>query len=179
MTSSSPLPARHSRDQARALLRQGVDPSVERASRKAAQRRDAESAFPKVAAAWLTVQQPQWADETYRKAKYVVEEYLNPALRRESIDTLSTKAAAETLAQIAKTALALALALAAKARQYLSGIVLYAIRTGLREDGNCCPSGAPSPGAKRATSRPLPKSPTPGPFWQPLMSIPSPSRAPH
>lgn len=123
--------ARRSRDAARALLRDGTDPMAAKTQRKAADRRVADSAFPKVALAWLASRRNGWADETYRKADYVVNTYLIPALRRQSIATLKSRDAADALTDIATKAPALA----AKARQYLGGIVSYAIREELREDG--------------------------------------------
>lgn len=123
--------ARDRRQQSRALLRQGKDPSAERTAKKDAQRRNTEAAFPKVAAAWLAFKKREWAEETYRKAEYVTSTYLIPVLRRTSITTLTTKQAADVLATIAQDAPTLA----AKARQYLGGITQYAIRHGLREDG--------------------------------------------
>ncbi|WP_237392687.1 integrase arm-type DNA-binding domain-containing protein [Steroidobacter denitrificans] len=71
------------------------------------------------------------AAKTYRKAEYVLDTYLIPTLRRRSITTMKSKDAADALAGIA----AKAPALAAKARQYLGGIVNYAIREELRDDG--------------------------------------------
>jgi integrase len=123
--------ARRRRDEARALLRNGKDPSAEKKAAKDAQRRNADAAFPKVAAAWLAFKKRSWAAETYRKAEYVTDTYLIPALRRTSITTMTTKQGADALAAIAEKAPALA----AKGRQYLGGIVGYAIRHGLREDG--------------------------------------------
>ena len=123
--------ARQRRDDARALLRDGKDPGGERVAVKESARRLSDAAFPTVAAAWLAFKRKEWADETYRKASYVTNTYLVPNLRRRPITTLSTKHAADVLASIAETAPSLA----AKARQYLGGIVQYAIRHGLRDDG--------------------------------------------
>jgi integrase len=120
--------ARSRRESARALLRNGTDPMADKADRKAADRRDADASFPKVAAAWLAFKRKGWATETHRKAEYVVDTYLAPALRRQSITTLKTKDAVDALQGIPPS-------LASKARQYLGGIVHYAIREGLREDG--------------------------------------------
>ncbi len=123
--------ARRRLDAARVLLRDGKDPAAERAAARDAARRDTNAAFPAVAAAWLAFKRKEWADETYRKAQYVTDTYLVPALRRRSVATLTTKQAADVLADIAQTAPTLA----AKARQYLGGIIGYAIRHGLRDDG--------------------------------------------
>jgi len=123
--------ARRRRDDAHALLRDGKDPATERKAAKVAKRQNKEAAFPIAAAAWLAYKRKEWAAETYRKAQYVTDSYLIPALKRHSITMLSTKQAADALEIIASKAPALA----AKARQYLGGIVTYAIRQGLREDG--------------------------------------------
>ena len=123
--------ARDRRDQARRTLRDGQDPSTNRAASKAAARRESLSNFEAIAQAWLAFKKPGWAPETYRKAKYVTETYLAPKLRRRSIATLTSKDAVEALAEIGRVAPALA----AKARQYLQGIVRHAEQHGLREDG--------------------------------------------
>jgi integrase len=123
--------ARARRQQAHAQLREGQDPAVERDAAKAMARRDTGAAFQKVAAAWLEAKQPEWAEATYRKAQYVTETYLIPALRGQSVATLTTRQAADVLADIAKKAPTLA----SKARQYFGGIIAYAIRHGLRDDG--------------------------------------------
>ena len=123
--------ARGRRDTARALLRDGKDPGAERVASKETERRQDDAAFPSVAAAWLAFKRKEWADETYRKAVYVTDKYLVPQLKSRTITSLSTKHAADVLAAIAETAPSLA----SKARQYLGGIVQYAIRHGLRDDG--------------------------------------------
>ena len=123
--------ARRRRDEARARLRDGKDPAAERKAVKNTQRQDRKAPFPVVAAAWLVYKRKEWSPETHRKAQYVVDTYLIPALRRHSITTLSTKEAVKGLEHIGNKAPALAV----KARQYLGGIVTYAIREGLREDG--------------------------------------------
>jgi integrase len=120
--------ARGRRDSARALLRDGADPSAMKAERKSSSVRSLDASFPKVSAAWLALKRKDWADETLRKAEYVTNTYLNPALRRQSVTTLKTKDASDALQAIPPS-------LARKARQYLCGIVNYAIREELREDG--------------------------------------------
>lgn len=123
--------ARRRRDDARALLRDGKDPNAERAAVKEAKKRNVEASFPKAATAWLAFRKPSWAPETYRKAEYVTNTYLIPKLRRKSITTLTTKDAADVLAGLAVSTPTLA----AKARQYLAGIVAFSIRNDLRDDG--------------------------------------------
>ncbi|MHB1896970.1 MAG: tyrosine-type recombinase/integrase [Metallibacterium sp.] len=123
--------ARRRRDDARAILRDGRDPAELRAAMKQAQQISEEAAFAAVAMRWLGVKHKEWAPETYRKAEYVITQNMIPALQGESIATLGTPRAAAVLANIAERAPTLA----SKARQYLAGIVNYAIQQGLREDG--------------------------------------------
>jgi len=120
--------ARRRREDARALLRLGTDPSAVKEERESADRRVKDAAFPMVAAMWLTFKKKGWADATYSKAEYVTNAYLIPALRRHSIATLKTKDAANALQGIPPS-------LASKARQYLGGIVNFAIQQELRDDG--------------------------------------------
>ncbi|MGH8049085.1 MAG: tyrosine-type recombinase/integrase [Arenimonas sp.] len=123
--------ARERCNQARAMLRDGIDPAATRKANKEANKRDLHAAFPLVAKAWLAFKKSGWASETHRKAEYVVNEYLIPALRNRSIADLATKDVTKILTSIDQKAPNLA----AKARQYIGGIVDYAIREGLREDG--------------------------------------------
>lgn len=123
--------ARQYRTEARTLIREGQDPSAVRIAKRESERRETKAAFPIVAKAWLASKKKSWAPETYRKAEYVVETYLEPKLRRRSITTLGTKDAAIVIEALAETAPTLA----SKARQYLGGIISYAIRQGLRDDG--------------------------------------------
>lgn len=120
--------ARDKANKARALLRDGHDPAAVRAERKAEARRDAEAAFPQVAEAWIERNRASWAPATLKKARYIIGDYLTPALRNQSIATLSSKAAADALGKIPPT-------LAVMARSYLGRIVTYAIQEGLRDDG--------------------------------------------
>lgn len=120
--------ARRRCDDAKRELRDGIDPNVARAARQAERRRNTGAAFPTVATNWLAFKRKEWAPETYRKAEYVLDTYLTPALRRESLATMTTKVAADALQKIPPS-------LASKARQYLGGIVNHAIREGLRDDG--------------------------------------------
>lgn len=123
--------ARQYRDQARAQLRNGVDPATARRLSKESARLEAAGSFEAVASDWLAFKAKEWSPETSRKANYVTTKYLAPALRRIPIATLSTRQAATVLEGIAVQAPTLAI----KARQYLAGIVDFAIKRGMREDG--------------------------------------------
>jgi integrase len=123
--------ARRRADTARDLVREGIDPVEQRRADIAARKRAADGAFHLVAKAWLEFKRKEWADETYCKAEFVLRVYLTPALRNKSISTLSTAQVKPILETIA----AKAPNLASKARQYVGGIVSYAIHNNLREDG--------------------------------------------
>ncbi|WP_235443146.1 integrase arm-type DNA-binding domain-containing protein, partial [Caballeronia mineralivorans] len=99
---------------ARDLVRESSDPVEQRRADVAARKRAADGAFHLVAKAWLEFKRKEWADETYRKAEFVLREYLTPALRNKSISTLSTAQVKPVLETIA----AKAPNLASKARQY-------------------------------------------------------------
>src|SRR5690606_37979378 len=64
--------ARERAAKARSLLRDGVAPNAAKVAKVEADKRAAGAAFPRVAEAWLAKREPDWADETYRKAAYVV-----------------------------------------------------------------------------------------------------------
>ena len=123
--------ARAARDLARGLLQQGIDPVEHKRAHRLEARRISEANFETAAAAWLTRKKPTWAPETYRKAKYVIDTYLTPKLRKTSVATLTSPEANEAV-EFVTTA---APALGRKARQYLAGIIEDAIHSGLREDG--------------------------------------------
>jgi integrase len=123
--------ARRSATTARNLVREGIDPVAYRQAESIARKRVAEGAFHLVAQRWLDFKRKEWADETYRKAEFVVREYLTPALRNKPISTLATPEVKPVLEAIASHAPNLA----TKARQYVGGIVTYAVQNGLRADG--------------------------------------------
>lgn len=66
---------------ARTLVRDGTDPVEHRREQTATRKRLAEGALHLVAERWLTFKRKEWANETYRKAEFVIREYLVPALR--------------------------------------------------------------------------------------------------
>ena len=123
-------------------LYDGIDPGEERITNLKEQRL---RSFEAVAAAWLEFKRKGWASETHRKAEYVVNEYLIPKLNGKPIASLGTPDAAAALTFVAASSSNLA----EKARQYLGGIIRYAIQQGLREDGrNLSLTGVLAPYAK-------------------------------
>lgn len=123
--------ARQKRDEARRLLLDGINPMDRKRGDAEERERRLRGMFPTVAQEWLAHKKKSVGTETYRKAKLVTEGDLIPALKRHSIATLATKDCTKILRAIAERAPNLA----TKGRQYLIGIVNYAIKEGLREDG--------------------------------------------
>lgn len=128
------VPLKEARDKlaaARTTLRAGTDPSRDRREAKAALLTAADREFGKVAGDWLALNKPGWAPETYRKASYVIEQYLAPQLKGADIATLATPEARRAIGSVATRAPALA----QKARGHLGSIIEFAIHRGLREEG--------------------------------------------
>ena len=123
--------ARTKRDDARQQLRAGIDPNALKKEVKAARIIADLGTVEKVAQSWLDFKSAGWAEETQRKAKYVVDQYIIPQLGKRKIADLRTADVAPMLASMSKGTPDVA----KKARQYVNGIVRYAIRNGLREDG--------------------------------------------
>lgn len=86
--------------------------------------------FTVLSEAWLTSRQGGWAKESYRKARYVVRQYLQPKFGDMDMRALRTKDVTGALREIAASAPSLA----KKAIQYLNGVVEYCILEGIRED---------------------------------------------
>lgn len=127
--------ARQDRDKARALLRDGVDPAEQRADVREAAVRERASTFEAAAEGWLKFKASGWAPETARKARFIVDSYLIPALGSKSIATMASKDVSKPLQAIAtKTP-----DIAHKARQFVGGIVRYAQREGLRDESRALP----------------------------------------
>jgi integrase len=127
--------AREERDKARAMLRDGRDPSAERVARREAAVRELQSTFQAAARGWLKFKASGWAPETARKAAFIVDSYLVPAIGDKNIATLASKDVSKPLQAIAaKTP-----DIAHKARQFVGGIVRYAQREGLRDEARALP----------------------------------------
>lgn len=122
--------ARDLRATARAALRDGRDPAAVRAETREAAVRELRSTFAIAADGWHAFKTASWSPETARKARWVLDAYLVPALGQHSIATLSVRDVMGPLQKLAATAPDVA----RKARQYVGGIVRYAQREGLRDE---------------------------------------------
>ncbi|MCJ9708039.1 tyrosine-type recombinase/integrase [Bordetella hinzii] len=86
--------------------------------------------FAVLSEAWLESRRPGWATESYRKAQYVIRQYLQPKIGGYDMRALRSKDVTEVLRVIATGAPSLG----RKAVQYLNGVVDYCILEGIRED---------------------------------------------
>lgn len=128
--------ARAERDRIKAQRKQErIDPVEARRTDQDAEKRKLGSTFAVAAEGWYQFKQKSWATETARKARYVLDEYLLPALGRKSMETMASKDVTGTLLAIHERAPVLA----RKARQYLSSITRYAQREGLRDESRALP----------------------------------------
>lgn len=128
--------ARKRRDQARAMLRKGLDPGNAQRDQRESERKEAASSFTVIANQWLATKEAEMkagalGEATLRKIRLVVRNYLilDTELRKCPIATLTSRQASEALKRIESPSLA------AKARQYLASIVGFAIDKELREEG--------------------------------------------
>jgi len=89
------------------------------------------SKFPVIALEWLAERKEEFKPATYRKAHSIIHGDLMPGLKYANVATLTTPQAIVVLEKIA----ARAPHMAEKAKGYLSQIIDYSIKKGLREDG--------------------------------------------
>jgi integrase len=114
-------------EQARRLLRDGIDPVEDRRMRKAELRRVVENTFGAAAEAWYAFKLPTWKPATAEKARQYLDKDLLPSLRLRPITNISTQDLANVILRIeARGAHNVAL----KARQWCKSIFDYAIGRG-------------------------------------------------
>lgn len=123
--------AREKRDQARELLRRDIDPAEHRKAAQDEAKRAAAGTFELVAKAWMAFKGKSWSPGSKRKAEYVITTYLLPSLKTRQVATLKSPEVAAVLRRLGDRAPDLA----RKARQYVQGIIRFAIREGLRDEG--------------------------------------------
>lgn len=116
-------------DEAKALLRQGIDPSAVKAQARTALRMAAEDSFEAIAREWLGRQ--NHAESTRTKALWIFERLLFPWIGRTPITGIK---APDLLAVLQKTEARGKLESAQRAKQYAGLVFRYAIATGRAQD---------------------------------------------
>lgn len=118
--------AREARDNARALLRQGIDPGRHRRSRKTRDVWEANNTFQAIAEKWYAKQEKAWATSTAEKRKGLLKNDLYPWLKSSAINHIETADLMVVLQRIEDRG---AIDTAHTARQVLNQVFRYAKQT--------------------------------------------------
>lgn len=114
------------RDEARAQLRAGQDPSEEKQLQKLKAELSVDDRFEAIALEWLETRR-DLADSTWSKAKWMLETYAFPWLGRRPIDSIST---AEVLAVLRRLEAQDKIESTQRLRQICGQVFRYAVATG-------------------------------------------------
>jgi integrase len=137
--------ARHKRDAARAALRDGRDPGLQKKLAAAAGALETENTFESVARAWHELHKSKW---TSTHAADVIDSFRRdvfPTLGSVPINSITPAMVLETLRVVERRS---AIETARRLRQRMSGVFVYAIASGI---------GSTDPAAiVRSTMKPLP-----------------------
>jgi len=115
--------AREKRDEARALIARGINPSAHRKAARAARA----DTFEAIAEEWLLMQKAKLAETTYDKARWMLVELLGPYIGRTPMKLL---AAPEMLGALRKIEARGRIETAHRAKQRAGQVFRYAIATG-------------------------------------------------
>lgn len=86
--------ARKSREDAKALLAQGIDPNQHKQeSKKAEFVKEADDSLKAIAAEWLEIKKPEWSNKQYTKILGLLNNHIYPTLGNKSINDISGKEA--------------------------------------------------------------------------------------
>jgi hypothetical protein len=138
--------ARNARDDARKLLRDGIDPSAKKQALKAAAVADKRGSFDSVADEWLAKQAHEWAPEHHKKVSARIKRDLLPSLARRQVAEIS---APEILAALQGISARGKHETARRALQNVGQIMRFAGATGRAQ-------GDPTPLLRGALPRPKP-----------------------
>ncbi|GAB3245061.1 tyrosine-type recombinase/integrase [Chitinimonas naiadis] len=120
--------ARGKRDEARKLIAAGIDPSLERKERKAADIQATEDSFEAVAREWHDKNKGKWSADHATRILKRLEADLFPDLGASRVPELKTR---DLLVPLRKVEERGALDLASRLRQHIDGIMRYAVQTDL------------------------------------------------
>ena len=128
--------ARRRRDDARVLLRDGVDPGTIKRARKVAAKTAAANSFGAVAAEWLAKQKPKMSPATYKKAQWTFDTLVGPWLGHRPIGDIDPPEVLSVLRRIESRG---AHETAHRTKQRCGQVFRYAIATGRAQND---PTGA-------------------------------------
>lgn len=115
----------------REQLARDIDPSIARKLVKRDRQLSFRGMFKTTANDWYNHREKEWAADTARKVREVLDDYLLPPLGAKSIADITSAEIKPVLVAMHERAPSLAF----KARQYCNQIITFAIQEGLREDG--------------------------------------------
>jgi integrase len=123
--------ARKAREAARALLDQGKDPSVERRAARIEVAEASENTFEVLARAWIERETPHWVPRHRKIALRSLEADAFPALGKLPINRITPPMVLAVLRAVEKRG---AVDMAARLRQRMSAVFVYAIAAGVGEN---------------------------------------------
>lgn len=123
------LKARQSRDEARQMLIDGVDPGEQKKAAKQAQRVEGLT-FETLAREWFAYDAPRWADSTTYKAKLYLENDLIPGIGARPVKAITRPELVELVRKVEARG---TLNAAGKIRQWLHQIFRYGLAKGVVE----------------------------------------------
>jgi len=123
--------AREKRDQAARLLREGVDPSIERKQRKASLAINMANTFEVVARQWHTMTKAKWSPHHAADVLASLEDHIFPKLGALPIRSITPPMVLEGLRLIEARP---AIETARRVRQRMSAIFVFAIASGIATD---------------------------------------------
>jgi integrase len=119
--------ARQRRDEARALLRDGTDPTAQRKAKKLAANIAAENTFEAIAREWLEKHETDWSPAHFLKVRNWLQHHVFPHLGASPIGSIG---APEILAALRRLVKRGTLDSAVRVRETVSAIFRYGIATG-------------------------------------------------
>ena len=119
--------ARHKREEARALLSQGIDPVAHKVAKKQESVRATENSFERIAREWHSKNAARWTENHAERILTRLNNDIFPVIGKAPIDTLRARDLLEALRPMEKRG---AIDLAQRARQYVNSIMRYAVVTG-------------------------------------------------
>ena len=119
--------AREARDQAKKLLRGGVDPSEKKREEKQRVRLEAASSFEAVTREWFGLQSERWTDNHGHRIMTSLEKDVFPHIGARPIDTITTPEIIDVLRRVEKRN---ALDVAKRIKQRCASVFAYARQTG-------------------------------------------------
>jgi hypothetical protein len=143
--------ARQAREEARALTREGKDPTKTRLVRRAQAVTSTATTFADVAKEWLATRQPGWSQVHYRISKRALERDVFPTLGRLPVRDITPSMIAAVIERVMDRDVR---ETAGKILQHVNAVCRFAQARGIREDNPAAPVNEILPRRRRVSRRP-------------------------